>query len=597
MNSNITELDGRIFFYSFLAGANNLMQYQQELNRINVFPVADADTGTNLAATIRSVAERVRPERSFKNTIDAIAHEALVNARGNSGIIFAQFFQGLSNETSTEPSLDVGRFADTVKRSVKYIYEAVAEPVEGTMLTVIREWADFVHHNKEKTSDFGDMLNSSLEIARKSLSETTGKLKVLAKSKVVDAGAKGFVVFLEGISELLKSKSIRKLYHASNKIEIPDEMIAVSHDSFNYRYCTEAIIQDLNTDKQTLKKIMEASGDSVVMAGSEKMMHIHFHTNDPAGFFHKINPMGTLSYQKADDMLRQYQTAHERKYQIALVTDSTCDLPHEIIDEYQINIVPINLIFGKNNYLDKLTISPVQFYNLIESSGDWPSTSQPSEPVFTGLYKQLLSKYDSVIALHLTGQFSGTYQTSARAASQVSKQFGKPIDVLDSKTLSGSLGLLVYRAAQAIAGGMPHQEVVSSLEKWREKSKIFVTVKSLEYFIRGGRVSPLKGKVAKMLNLKPIVSIDNDGKSLLLDKAFTVKGNMKQVMKHIRKYAARNPIRDYQLLHTHNPEGIEWFRAEMIALTGKAPLSTLDISPVIGLNAGQGAVAVSIMME
>jgi len=169
--------------------------------------------------------------------------------------------------------------------------------------------------------------------------------------------------------------------------------------------------------------------------------------------------------------------------------------------------------------------------------------------------------------------------------------------VLDSKTLSGSLGLLVYRAAQAIEEGKSHNEIVQSIETWRKKSKIFVTVKSLDYFIRGGRVSPLKGKAAKILNLKPIVSIDNEGKSLLLDKAFSLKGNMKLVIRNIKKLAASDQVRDYQLLHTHNPEGIEWFKNEMVMLTGKQPLATLDISPVIGLNAGPGAVAVSVMIE
>jgi uncharacterized protein len=597
MTKKIQELDGRIFYYSFLAGAKRLMEHQKELDKINVFPVADADTGTNLAATIRAVIEKVKPEKSFKNTIDAIARESLIGARGNSGIIFAQFFQGISNETKTETRIDVHRFADTIKHSVKYIYEAVANPVEGTMLTVIREWAEFVHTNKERTRDFGTLVSDSLETAQKSLAETTGKLKVLAKSKVVDAGAKGFVVFLEGIHELLKTSNIRNLYHSDHLVEIPDEPLPVSHENFNFRFCTEAIIQDLKTDKHFLKEVMEKSGDSVVIAGSDKTLHVHFHTNDPADFFHKIRNAGSLGYQKADDMLRQYETAHKRKFRIALVTDSTCDLSQEIIDQYQINIVPINLIFDKNNYLDKLTINTSQFYDLIEESNIWPTTSQPSRPVFEGLYKQLLSHYDSVIALHLTGQFSGTFQTSAKAAAQVSRQFEKPVTVLDSKTLSGSLGLLVYRAAQAIEEGKSHNEIVQSIETWRKKSKIFVSVKSLDYFIRGGRVSPLKGKAAKFLNLKPIVSIDNEGKSLLLDKAFSLKGNMKLVMKNIKKLAAVDQVRDYQLLHTHNPEGIEWFKNEMVMLTGKQPLATLDISPVIGLNAGPGAVAVSVMIE
>jgi len=141
MNEPLSRIDGRNLYYTFIAGGNKVIANQAELNRINVFPVNDGDTGTNLASTMISVIEAIRPDRSYKITAERIAEAALTGARGNSGIIFAQFLYGLSNYSSLEGSVSLKEFAESVKNAVKYVYEAVAHPVEGTMLTVIKEWA------------------------------------------------------------------------------------------------------------------------------------------------------------------------------------------------------------------------------------------------------------------------------------------------------------------------------------------------------------------------------------------------------------------------------------------------------------------------
>ena len=133
------ELDGKNFFYMFFSGAKKILEHQQDINKINVFPVPDADTGTNLASTIRSVIDSIRPTRSYKATTDAIAEAALIGARGNSGVIFAQFLNGMNEETCDCQTIGLKEFAETLKGSVQYLYNAIADPVEGTMITVIRE--------------------------------------------------------------------------------------------------------------------------------------------------------------------------------------------------------------------------------------------------------------------------------------------------------------------------------------------------------------------------------------------------------------------------------------------------------------------------
>ncbi|TFG90532.1 MAG: DAK2 domain-containing protein, partial [Candidatus Atribacteria bacterium] len=188
-------INGKFLYYAFIAGGNEILQHQAEINRINVFPVNDKDTGTNLASTIRSVIDNIKPHKSYKTTVNNIADAALIGARGNSGVIFAQFLHGLSRETQNKPVITLPEFADSVTKSIPYIYEVIANPVEGTMLTVIKEWSDFLNAKKDAIHDFKNVIIDSIVVLEKSLAETTSKLKALNKSGFVDAGAKGFVLF------------------------------------------------------------------------------------------------------------------------------------------------------------------------------------------------------------------------------------------------------------------------------------------------------------------------------------------------------------------------------------------------------------------
>ena len=210
-NAPLVELDGRNLYYTFIAGARKVIEHQVELNKINVFPVNDGDTGTNLASTIRAVIDSLHPHRSYKITADRIAETTLMNARGNSGIIFAQFLYGMSTETGNYKTITISQFAESIKKSVRYIYEAVSNPVEGTMLTVIKDWANYIYENRYRITDFNELFISSMNVLNKSLIETKSKLAVLAKANVVDAGARGFVFFVEGITDFIASRNLKEL--------------------------------------------------------------------------------------------------------------------------------------------------------------------------------------------------------------------------------------------------------------------------------------------------------------------------------------------------------------------------------------------------
>ncbi len=596
-NIPVLEIDGRRLYYTFVAGAKRILENQIELNKINVFPVNDGDTGTNLASTIRSVIESIHPNKSYKVTADLIAEATLVNARGNSGIIFAQFMYGLSNETGNYNTISLDQFAVSIKKSVQYIYEAVANPIEGTMLTVIKEWADFIYTNRRIIPDFNQLFINSKKVLEKSLIETKSKLQVLAKANVVDAGAKGFVLFIEGIIDFILNSNIRHLLKSKTEIVLFSNLTDHILEKINYRFCTEAIIKNGTLSSRALTDILNNYGDSIVVAGSETTKRIHIHTDNPANLFYNLKDFGTISYQKADDMIRQSEAVYNRKWKIALVTDSTCDLSPELIDFYQIHLLPINIFFGENHYLDKVTIQPEHFYKLLEQNGDFPKTAQVNEKVFVNLYSHLASHYDSIIAVHLTDKFSGTLFNSQKAAQAISKEFNKPISVINSKNISGALGLITLRIAQAIEAGHPHDTIIEMTNKWVADSRIYVSVKTLKYMVRGGRVSHFKGLVARILNINPIVSMDENGKSIVFGKTYNQKSNMEKVMHHIKTISTNRSIWNYIVLHANNHEGAKWYNEKMKSLTGKEPTSIVNISPVIGSNAGIGTASVAFMFE
>ena len=594
--AKISELDGKQLYYSFLSGAQRIFENQKLLNRINVFPVNDADTGTNLASTMRSMMDAIIPTDNLKETAVALADAALTGARGNSGIIFAQFLYGFGNEIKTGQTMDIKSFAESMRNAVNYAYEAIANPVEGTILTVIKDWAEYLYALKDIIDDFIRLLIEAFERAQQSLAATTAMLPVLARSHVVDAGAKGFVVFLEGILDFFTKGGEKPVYIPEQATENENDDI-VTHDEITFRYCTEAMINAEYLDKSKIRRTIKVCGDSLVVAGSPKKMRIHIHTDFPAELFSYLRRFGNITYQKVDDMVMQHEILNNRKSGIAILTDSSCDLPKEVLDRLQIHMVPMSIHFGETFYLDRYTIQPEQFYSLLAKSEQNPTSAQPSIRDFQNKYEYLCSHYSSVIALNLSKALSGTFNSSFQAAKEISDRTGKRIDVIDSGTITGALGLIILRLAEAIEKGATHEEILPEIRKWIKKTQVRITVTTLKYIIRSGRVNAFKSIVAKSLDLKPVILINEEGRTVLSSKSFTEKASMKKVIRNIQQITQKNKIWGYAITHANNARTAEWFAVRMEQVTGQKPAFIAPASPALGVNAGPGVACVSFMLE
>jgi DegV family protein with EDD domain len=590
-------LDGKRLYYSFLAGAQRIFDNQGFLNKINVFPVRDADTGTNLASTMRSIVDTFIPTDTFSHTANALADAALVGARGNSGIIFAQFLYGFSSSFKDEVTIDVTKFSDAVAQGVKQSYEAISNPVEGTMITVLREWAEDIHILKDKIDDFNQLIIQSYARAKESLANTPNLLEVLAKANVVDAGGKGFVVFLEGMIDFFKHGELKQILGARNIVKT--QLLEDAHDPehVNFRYCTEAMIVADNIERDKLRSKIEHFGDSLVIAGSPTKMRIHIHTDTPDKLFTRLSRFGSITFQKVDDMVMQMDLFDHRKHSIALVTDSTCDLPQEFLEKHQISMVPLSVHFGDTYYLDRLTLAPGRFYKMLAKTKVYPSSAQPTFKEFSNKYNYLSTHYDSIVGIHLSEAMSGTASNSRKAAKTISNFSKKPITVINSRRISSGLGLIVMRAAEALEAGATHEALTQNIERWITDSELLVTAKTMKYMVKSGRVSAIKGFVGRLLNIKPVVIVNDQGKTETYGKPLTEKASMKMAMGLATKKISKRKIWGYAISHAENEQAAEWYATQMEELTGMKPRFIGEASPVLGTNVGPGVVALSFIYQ
>ncbi|MBN1339495.1 MAG: DegV family EDD domain-containing protein [Bacteroidales bacterium] len=600
-NTSTKELDGKRLYYSFLAGAQYIFIYYKAINRINVFPVADGDTGTNLASTLRSIMDTSIPTSNIKVTATALADAALVGARGNSGIIFAQFLYGISNEIKNEKCLSVSDFAEVVKKAVRYAYEAIANPVEGTMITVIRVWADYLYSLKDKIDEFTELMSRGYQKALEALQDTPKQLEVLARANVVDAGAKGFVIFLEGMIDFFRHGEIRKIISSRKILKISEfqEMLHTeSHITF--RYCTEALIGFVRPDqnnKLLLKERVEKYGDSLVIAGSPSKIRLHIHTDQPARLFYDLRGLGNIIYKKVDDMVHQNDIVHHRKWDIALLTDSTCDLPRELVEKYQIHIVPLTVHFENDYYIDNVTITPDEFYSLLENSETLPTTSQPTYKDFVNKYQFLASHYKNILGLHISDKLSGTFYNSRKASALVANKGENKVGVFSSNKLASSLGLLLIRAAREIEQGAEFTELSARVDSWVKKSHLLVSTQTLKYMIKGGRISPVKGWLGELMGIRPLVLVNQAGKVVPFGKPKSEKSALRIVFSEVEKILVTGPLWGYAITHAQNQRGAELYAKKMRELTGKDPEFISPASPVLGTHTGPGVVAVAILMK
>jgi len=585
----IAYLNGSRLARALRYGAQRLREQAAGLDAINVFPVPDGDTGTNMAATVQALAYgTVFPRESAATPLPAhialrlAADSTLEGARGNSGAIFAQFLHGLAEELGHTMRVSAEDFAAAARTAVDRTYQALSAPREGTILTVLREWSDTIHGIASGKTDFVPLLAKGLEAAKRACARTQFELPEAAKAGVVDAGALGFVHFLEGISQFIREGRIREAVGAEPlaPLELPVEehdLVSLGGDRpLTGRYCTETLIRGTGLDLAAVRTLAAAHGDSVVVAGGGSTLRLHVHTDQPAVLFRQLAALGALDGQKVDDMRLQRDFASRRRA-IALVVDSTCDLPDSCMDAYWIERVPVKVEFATGSRLDKDALSTEEFLaHLADSSAKLPTTSQPAHKDYLRKFAFLLAHADRVLYLGLSGGLSGTLEAGRRAAAEVPD--GRRIDVVDTKSASIATGLIVRRVAEAVAAGADADQAVALAEKLRDAVGLLIALPSLRNLIRSGRISRLKGTALESVGIRPVLTLDAAGKLAKTAVMFggvrkdAFPGGERALLKNLRRKrgAQSGKYTDFAVGHVGNPAGAarvaqaiqDWYQPE-----------------------------------
>jgi uncharacterized protein len=532
-HSHAIDLDGVVLADTLRAGIYRLFDQTDHINKINVFPVPDGDTGTNLSMTLSAVLAAVdsAPEPHAGALLVRIADAALDGARGNSGAILAQFLLGLADKAGPQPTLSAIDFASAAVTGAAYARDALSQPREGTLLTVLRDFADELQTQAkaDPTAGFRPVYSAALARTRRSLAATTDQLEELRNAHVVDAGAQGFVALLEGIQRYLDTGDIGTPTSAPTHRADAETMVDSAFvetlpklRSDQPRYCTECLVAATDgtpdLELRRLREGLSALGASLVVGGNKRKAKVHIHTDDPERVFKFAETFGALSGQKADDMQRQQEAAHHAKGQrVAIVVDSAADIPEELLESLGIHVVPVRIQFGNRSYLDKVTMTPAEFYRELRTNPEHPKTSQPPPGDFRRMYEFLASHYDSIVSIALSSKVSGTCNAATTAASRVAarRDGTRAVTVIDSLNISAGQALIAIDAAELAKSGATADDVIAAIHKAIPRTCAFALLGSVDYAVKGGRVPKLARTLANLLHLSVILATQPDGRVTL----------------------------------------------------------------------------------
>ena len=603
----IRYLDGPRLRRGLIAACDFAQQYRGELNRINVFPVPDGDTGTNLALTVRAISDHIRSSdaRGVSEMAHQVAQAAVLGARGNCGMMLSHFLLGFADDLTGLDRVDTEKFSKALRAGADSLQEALDNPVEGTILTVIRETADSA--TSSNTRDFVPLLDLMIGEARGSLARTPDLLPVLKKAGVVDAGAKGFVSLLEGVLHLVNGDP---LVSGEPVASLSEDAAAVARaeypgDEEQYRFCTEALVrgEDLPSQREVRDELRDL-GDWLIVIRSEDVLKIHVHTNEPDHVFTYLRGVGELVTHKAEDMHAQY-AAIERaarghiqlaRRPVTVMTDSAADLPEEVLRAHGIHVTPLVLVDGDQTYRDGVDITAEQFHRKLANESALPTTSQPAPADFLDTFGRAAEEGEAVVGVLAGSSLSGTFHSAEAAALRFQ---GAPVHLADSLGASLLQGLLVLKACELAELAWAPTDIVREIDRVRRQSGILFTVDTFDRLIASGRIGRGRALLGRVLGIKPILQLSLTGKVEPVGRARGMDRAGEELMRQLRQAIPQGTDRvRFGVVHVGVPEVVKPATMRLRADYGDhVEVLSAPVTPVIATHLGIGAWGVAYLVE
>ena len=534
------------------------------------------DPGTGEAGTARL---------SLPFVAETMAQASVRGARGNSGMMLSQFLLGFREGIGDRLRAGAAELAHAIGIGFERLRGSLDEPVEGTILTVAREAAAEAGRARGEP-DLRVFMRRIVDRAEVALQRTPELLAALKNAGVVDAGAKGFVRLLDGVKRLMEEGHIAE--GAVERVGAESNAAATAEVEVDrdYRYCTELMVRSASLpDSAEVRRALRAHGGSIVVLSTGELLKAHVHTDAPDAVFQLASGWGTLESTKADDMRAQHQALQARR-PIAFVSDTACDLPDELVLQYDIKLVPTQLIVDERPYRDRLELTSAEFFQRLRAGHD-ATTSQPTPQAFTDAFRDAVRAGDHVIAVILSSALSGTFGNAEAAARRYDA--GR-VTVVDSRNVTLGEGLLVVRGVELAAAGWSADAIIKELQRVRAQSGGFFTVDSFERLVRSGRLGRGRAWLGAKLNLKPVMALTMEGKIEPVGRVRGKEAARRRIMELLdRALTPRPRALRLGIAHGDIPEFAEALRAELVARYRPMQCLVTPITPVIAAHAGIGA--------
>ena len=605
-------LDGPRLRRSLLAACEYAQRQRSELNRINVFPVPDGDTGTNLALTVRAIADHLR--RNDDPDVAGVAREAaqaaVLGARGNCGMMLSHFLLGFSEHIRDRARITTGEFGAALRSGVQNLHQALERPVEGTILTVMRDTADAAERTGH--GDFAELLQHLVEEARASLARTPELLPVQKKAGVVDAGAKGFESLIEGVVQFIHGGAAPAVVpgvngddeHADAGSGPAVAQVEFPGASERFRYCTEALVRGTALPPQgRVREVLRERGDSLIVIQSEGVLKIHIHTDHPDVVFAYLRSLGTLVTHKAEDMRAQHQAveragdAHVQlaRRPVVVMTDSAADVPEEVVRAHGIHVTPLVLVDGDVSYRDGVDITAREFHARLAEEGTVPTTSQPAPADFLETFARAAEDGEAVVGVIVGSGISGSFGSAQAAAARFR---GAPIHLFDSQGASLLTGLLALKACELAELAMPPEDIVTRLRRIRSRSGIVFTVDTFHRLVASGRVGRGTAMLGSALSVKPILGVSDGGKVISMGKAIGRKRAREALLDTVAGLVPEGARARFGIVYVGDDSVVEPVSETLRARYGPSvEILSAPATPVIATHIGLDAWGLAYLVE
>jgi len=574
----------RMFLFSY----KRIEREKEQINKINVFPVPDQDTGSNLAKTLLGIKEAIE-EKEFKDLeeISKIALDgALISAQGNAGVIYTGFLAGFLPKLNKNP-VDAKKLAEAFKEGQKRAWKSMIHPKEGTILDVIDATAETFKKEAGKEKDIAKIFERVIERAKEALINTREKLEVLKKANVVDAGGLGFLMILESYLDALSPEKKRE-----EKKEKPSEEIRRFVQVLANRYEVVALILNPKINEEKVREKLKRLGNCLDIVQVGAKIKIHIHTDYPDEVRDTLKTIGEIKDLRIEDMTKEVVGEPSvRKVSIGIVTEDVAALLPKILERYQIELafaildwpemekIPGENIWKKMRNVEKIGIKT------------FPKTSQATPKSYFDAFKKQLKRFDKVLCLTVSSKISGCYNSAIQAKEMLSEDKKGRVFVLDALNAAAGQALLVLKAIELIQEQREIDEILAEIKKFIPKTHTYIIFQDPRWIESIGRITKSQAKWIrrmKKLGIHPLMEFKEGvlGKGGIVFAKDESEAIFKKILKESKKEKKLSKKIRVVINHCDNFEGAKKLK-ELLKGIG-AEVSFISEGPDIFVVAGPG---------